>query len=493
MIAYLFGTTRSVEVYFAALGLQASLFALTQSNQLTEMFLPNFHQIEHRDGSQNAMAAFSAVLNWMVLAVAGVVVILVAVAPWLIQLRVPGFTQQDFELGAAMVRVLVPLVILQISNSMLTMLAHAKGWYGATEGVQVIARLVQLAALISTFAHLGVWSLIVAFWLGQVIHFAGNIAIVRRFGYRHSFRLRHGSYRVDRLFQNIWHTFSYTGATQLYAFAFDAGLSFLSQGTYAVFKYVTQIYLKSNGILLRPVTIVFYTDFSQAVAAGATDVKKLARRALELTLALTVTGIVAMAAGGYDLLAGLWPRFTPDEIQMAYLLLCFMYSLLLVSALGQVGRKMALCVGLTRETYVLASAIQIVSAVCAYFVIRGGDAWGAAAMVGLNMLLLSSMPWLLLLLNRREYTTFYPWNSAWRWLCAAVVSGICGWYVPQFLHLSFLAVLPQALQHLTMAAIAATLAVSVLLVAAYLIGVSEVQDGWQRLGRFWLSRKKQLG
>src|SRR5690242_21707640 len=64
--ARLFGTSRPMEVFFAAASVQVQLVSLVQTGQLAEIFLPIYHRIRHRSGTERARAAFSVLMNWMI-------------------------------------------------------------------------------------------------------------------------------------------------------------------------------------------------------------------------------------------------------------------------------------------------------------------------------------------------------------------------------------------------------------------------------------------
>lgn len=54
MIAYFFGTSRTVEIFFAATAIQTSIIGLAQLGQLSDILLPQHHRLKHSLGQEQA-------------------------------------------------------------------------------------------------------------------------------------------------------------------------------------------------------------------------------------------------------------------------------------------------------------------------------------------------------------------------------------------------------------------------------------------------------
>jgi putative peptidoglycan lipid II flippase len=108
--AYLFGTRREMEVFFAAATMLALVGTLTQTGQLAEAFLPMYHRIRHGLGQQAARTAFSVVLTWMLIGTVVLSMLLAVASPLLIRLLIPGFAQHDRMVATRMFCALLPLV-----------------------------------------------------------------------------------------------------------------------------------------------------------------------------------------------------------------------------------------------------------------------------------------------------------------------------------------------------------------------------------------------
>ncbi len=68
------------------------------------------------------------------------------------------------------------------------------------------------------------------------------------------------------MFGKLGATLPYVALTQVFAFVFDAALSHLPQGSFAVFRYATMIWSRTQRIFLRPLSIPLLTNFSDSAA-----------------------------------------------------------------------------------------------------------------------------------------------------------------------------------------------------------------------------------
>ena len=423
-IAYFFGATRQVEIFFAAVAIETSVVRLTQTGQLTEIFLPQYHRLKHDDGAQHAHACFAVMINILLIAGALLACVLYLTAPYLVALRVPGFTDADILTTTSLFRALLPLLLIHVLAAMLRTLANAEKWFGAPEAISIAGRLLGVCLLVACAASWGTWALVAALYLSNGITLVAMAVIALRLGYRHHFRLREAGFRPLPLLRQLSTTFVYVIATQAYAFAFDAGLSQLPQGVFAVFKYVQQQLVgKTMVLILRPVNIVFYTHVAELLAQGSREVKALTRRALDLSFAGWVLAVSAFTAAGTPLLHGLWwgESFDEDGIQLAVQLALLLYVLLIATATGQVYRRLAMSLGYVRGYYIAASGVQIVSGLLSLFFLPHYGTAGAFAVVAINMIALACVPLILVILSRIDLATFFSPMEVARWILAAAI------------------------------------------------------------------------
>ncbi|MCG8545843.1 MAG: hypothetical protein MJE12_16715, partial [Alphaproteobacteria bacterium] len=402
------------------------VMTLSQTGQLAEILIPKFHQIRHEYDRREAYKFFNCCLNLLLLIVITTSTIIWFLAEYIVELRVPGFDSESIELGVLFFRIILPLVAVQIVSTLLTTLAHAEGFFGPPESTGLIANLVTLASILTLVDRVGIWSLIWALWLGQSVRLAVLIVYLYAKGYRYTLQLRSEATSVLAIFHNVFKTIPYVLTTQVYGFALDAAISTLPQGTYAVFKYVTRLLARGQSLLLRPIAIVFFTQFSDAYSRGLENLKELAREALARSLLITVPAMAVVAVASKPIIISLLGQrgFTDTQITLASELLIVLVALMFASGYQQVGRKMTMSLGMVGRQYYSNAAVQVVCFMLVWPLVETYGIPGAVAMFILNNVALSLTPLILLRWYRPELSVVYSWDRVWRWtIVIAIATG----------------------------------------------------------------------
>ena len=428
--AYFFGTSRPLEIFFAASTLYVLVISLTQTGQISDIFLPMYIRIRQAQGLQAAQAAFSVLLNWMTLLVLAISALLWVLAPWLIQLLVPGFTPANHATGAVMFRVMVPVLTFYVIVSMISSLANAERWFGMPEAIGVFSQVVSVACILFLAPRLGIWAMVISFWIPSVTSFLGMVVVLRRLKFRHVFRLHQPGFSPWLVFSQMAYTLVYAGSVQLYAFVFNAAISLLpAQGTYAVFKYVQQLYAKTSVVFVRPISVVFFTHFSEMLAKGARDVRDLAHAALNRMLAVGMVVVVAIFVSAHPLLGALWgpDRFGEEQLDLAAVIMSCYYFLLFVTGLGLIERKMNLSLGMVGSQYLSASGAMVVAAGVAWLLIHWAGTNGAIGAVVAGEILTAAVAGAIpLLLWRRDMLVFFNLKRVLQWALAGSLAVLAG-------------------------------------------------------------------
>jgi putative peptidoglycan lipid II flippase len=478
--AHLFGTQRVMEVFFAAATLLALVTSLSQTGQLADIFLPMYHRLQHSEGQAAAQWAYAVVLNWMLIMTAVLAVLCFVLAPFIVSLLVPGFSDDDRRLGTSMFRCLLPLVIVEMSVGMISMLGNAERRFGVPEAIGVGGRAVVLVSFVALVRPTGVWSNVYSLWIGQAFQLIAFVLMLRRMGYRHSLRLRSEGFNISMLFSRLMGTWTYVGATQVYAFALNASLSMLPQGSFGAFKYVEQLYNKTNAIVLRPVSIVFFTHISEALARGSREVRHLIHAALSKCLSIcTVVFVAALVAGG-PLLRSLWgsKQFDPKDLSLAITLFIIYYALTYTHGFGLITRKLDLALGMVNRLYASLAAAQLVSALVVWQFTHRWQANGAIVGIVVSVLVLNAAGVVPLLICRPDLAAFYRVRNVARWAVACAAGYAVGTLVARGLESVSAS---GRLYELASAVLLASAAVATTLAAAWLARVPEVVEGVKRL------------
>jgi peptidoglycan biosynthesis protein MviN/MurJ (putative lipid II flippase) len=435
-VAYFFGTGRPAEVFLAAVSMHASLVSLTQTGQVSEVLLPTYLALRQQVGRDLAYRAYTALMNRLL----GVLVLIAGfawlLAPQLTALRVPGFSDRDIIVATGMFRWILPLVLLQVAAELLKTLGNAERLFGAPETVSVVARALSVGALALLANTFGTWALVVALWCAGVTEILGILWLLRRCNYRFRLTLsvpeEAGHIRV---FGRLASTLPYVSVTQVFAFVLDAVLSQLPQGSFAVFRYATTIWSRTQGVFLRPIGIPFFTDFSESVARGRSFGASLAETALARVLAVSAIVSAGIIAGAPRALLGLWgsDRFPPEQVLKMVWLLGGLFMLLPLAGAAMMLRKVAVSLLRVREIYLALTAIQIFSAMLAWTLVPSLGLLGAFLTSAANLFGSCVASIIVLAYTEGAPRLRYPIGAAWRWLLAVIAGVTLGATLNHFL------------------------------------------------------------
>jgi len=427
LIARLFGTTAEAAVYFGATSLFAVTFSLSQTGQLVEVFLPVYHQRKAIDGPRGAYAAASVVINWMVLAFGLLAVGAALAAPQLVRLLLPGFSEASQLLGVQVFRAISPLLALRSLLSVLHSVGNAERHFGVPESVAVVSQAFSITAIAILASPLGVWALVVALWVGELVRLVGFILFLHKIGFRYTGKLAADGFDHGAVFRQAAVTIWYVLATQVWVFALNAALSLLSESVFALYKHAEAIYRRTNGLLMRPISVVYFTEFAQIAPRSRDAVWDSCAEAVHQTLALAALVLVGIAISSRPLLSILWgsESFTPQEIGMASTILIALFGLLTFSGPGQVLRKAVVSAGFLRIQYVGLTGIQLASAASAGVLVAWLGVWGAVTAVFLNALGFLLVP-LLIARVKAGRLVFYRVRAALTWTGSALLGGAAG-------------------------------------------------------------------
>jgi putative peptidoglycan lipid II flippase len=437
IVAYYFGTGRPVEVYLAAAGLYLSLMSLAQTGQVSEILLPTYHQLRERCGADVAFGAYTALMNRLLMALGVLCAAAWLISPMLAAWRVPGFERAEIAMVSEMFRWILPLVLLQLAAELFKTLANAEQLFGGPEIISGAARVVSLASLLLLAGRVGPWALVAALWCAVLVEICGNLLLLRRRSYRYALRLGLPAPAGDvRLFGKLAGTLPYVLLTQVYLFVLDAGLSRLAQGSFAVFRYASMIWSRSQGVFLRPVSLTFFTEFSESNTRETGRGQGLIDQALARVLAISALVTTAVVAGAGPVLRSLWggDRFPAEQIDSLVWLLGGFYVLLPVMGTAVILRKAAVSLGRLSEVYFGLAAVQLLSALLAWQIVPLAGLAAALLVASLNLIGFCVVPLLVIKMAAdRTLALRFPLGRAWRWLISAAVGVTAAWVIQRLI------------------------------------------------------------
>jgi peptidoglycan biosynthesis protein MviN/MurJ (putative lipid II flippase) len=383
-----FGASRTIEIYFAAQSLIYLVTSLTQSGQLAEIFLPEFHKL---NSIKNGLGfkGLNVVIIRMFLWGSLIIVIVFIFTPIFINLLVPGFSSEDKAEATLMFRVLLPYLFLQINNAFFITTLNAEEKYGRAEFLGVTNTIVNILSLVILFSFFGVWALIVSLMLGKLIEFIFYTIQLYKIGFKFSFVMVIPEFNHILFFKTMQSTFLYVGATQIYSIVLTSSISFLPEGTYAIFKYVQNLSFKAQNLFIQPFMIVFFTKYSiliQKLKSVLDEFKKNMVSIINVNV-IIIIGTVLMGDLIIDLIWGS-KKFDINAVKLSYLFLLFNIVSVLISSVGSIYRKMVVVQGKGKKLYLYWVAAQLLSSIFSYVLIINFKINGLLLIIPLNSFLM---------------------------------------------------------------------------------------------------------
>ncbi len=424
VIAAVFGVSRTIEIFFAATTFLAFLQQLAASGQLGDLFTPIFHDLQVSSGKQSARDAFSAMTNVMFLLSSVIALAAALLSDQFARLLVPGFSQEDIALCGDVFFATAPLIMLQVVNGMYSNFLRAEHYYGVEETLGLVSKIANLIVLLTLGWTLGIWALIIGLWVAAIIALTGQIIFTFRKGYRFRLGFSTAEFNPRTVLMKVPYTFLHTGASQFFVFAQTSAFSFLPPGPYATYSYAARLQAKFQGIILRPIGLLFFNKFSQALAEGALRVRSYADHALSLSVALVSVFAVPIACAGDLLLMGLWggKQFPLEDIKDAHLVLVVLTYLLLGIAQYLVSRRTNLAMKVVARQFAASGVVMLLAGLACYWLIPLYGIWGALWVQLLSTVGTCISTLIVLWCVDKEMVSIIPIRKWLAWLIASAIA-----------------------------------------------------------------------
>ena len=433
-----FGTKEDIEVFFASSSLLYLILSLSQSGQLAEVFLPEYLRLKTSHGKETAQQAFSVVANWVFVFSLIACIVGFLSTPYLIKAFVPGFSEEAKTMATLMFRTLIFVLIFQMISSFIFVLLNAEKIYGRTEAIGLINGVVSIGILIGFYKYFGIWCLVISLYLGKVLQMILYAVLLKRmnFTYYPIFKADHFDHRI--FFKTLMATSLYVSSIQFYNFILTASISILPQGIYAVFKYTETIFVKSRGIVITPITTIFFTEFAEVNKFKMQERQKVLIKYLAYSIMIGLLTSSLVISFGEPILAVLWADdyFEPPMIKLAYHFLVLNYLGLIAISVGGIFRKAVVSSGHTNTLYTLWSIGAILAAGMAYMLIDNYQTDGLKWSILTTVIILQSISVAIYNLKHREYRNVFDWKEISKQLLVVSIVTSLGYYLSSNVTLS---------------------------------------------------------
>lgn len=429
VLARYFGTSANIEVYFAATTLLFMINSLTQSGQLAEIALPVYHKFQAEEGQDSANQVMSVIFNWMGLIAIGFTLFSFLGAPWLYYASASGFSPDQLEEGVFLFRIISPLLFVEIMKSQITSMVNAEKRFGKIEWVNIINQLTSMAFIVLLSGSWDIYSVVAGLWVGELLAIGYGVYVLSKTNFRYSLRLKKDGFAVGSVLKNMTYTFAYVMITQGYLFYLNNLLTHLPKGQYAIYKYANLIFTKIQGLLIRPVSTIFFSQFSSAYHAGSEKLKHLVEETTSLSFVLSTLVFAGMMAAGHPMLSLLWEgdKFDSESVRLVYLTLTMVSFGLFMNSLALVYRKIVMTLGKVKEQYLAYMVVQVLSAGLLWLLRDHISIWSLVGVYLVNTLFLSAVPVVLAKLHSGTPIPVNLGSSSFRNLLFFVFMVLAAW------------------------------------------------------------------
>lgn len=415
--ARLFGVSYEIECFFIATGVRMMLQQFLQAGRSSNIIIPAYHKIQKEHGKPASQEFFSVVLNWsFILAIALGCFGLMA-SEYLIHLRAIGFTEAELSLAVKLFNFLIPSCVLIYLAAIMRSLVNAEMQFGKPELAGLLAQISSLLTILALFHSYGIWALVAAAWVNAVVQFTSLGYVLFNAGYKHKFLFQSKHYNIWKYYRYLGATTFYAAATQSWGFALDSALTTLPHGVLAVFKYSHQLYNRIPNLAIIPISRVYFSHFSKAVAEGSGHAKKMCGEATALACAVSIPITVLFLFVCSDVLLIVWgtKSFEPDDLLLGQKIILCLVLLVSLQAFSSIWKSLAVASGYLYTLDFGFIGAQLVSAAFAWYTIHWLGIDGAILAVIFNLLLLTLIPLLILTFTKARQNFNFPTITFLKW------------------------------------------------------------------------------
>lgn len=394
VLARYFGTGTGIEVYFASTTLLFMINSLSQSGQLAEIVMPVYHRFQSESGQEKANRVMSVVFSWVALIAASFSLLAFVFAPQLFYASSAGFEAEALREGTAIFRWICPLIFLEIMKSQITSLVNAEKKFGKIEWINVLNQVFSMACVVLLSGRWQIYAVVAGLWIGEVLAFGYGLYVLFQTRFRYRVQWTEPGFSLRDVLGNMAYTFAYVIITQGFLFYMNNLLTHLPRGQYAVFKYAQLIYSKIQGLMVRPLSTVFFAQFSSAFHAKSDKLRHLVYQTSSLSFVLSSLVYGGLLASGLPILRILWEgdKFTPDAVRDVYLALLIAGFGLFINSVALIYRKISMTLGLVKSQYRLYIGVQLASALALFLMQDIRELWPFQVFVLVNNLGLTLTP-----------------------------------------------------------------------------------------------------
>lgn len=424
VIAWNFGATRTVEVFFAATTFQELLLSLSCNGQIGDLFTPFYHEIKAAHGVAAAKRAFSAMTNALVLLSSVIACITFFFSMTIARMMVGGFEQSEIELCSTIFLYVIPLSVILIANSMFGNLMRAEHHYGYDEKFVFAGRVLNLLSLLLLSSWLGVWALVLGLWLSAGVRCIGQAMYAIRYDTPVHFVLTTEYFDPRQVLVKVPLSLQHVASAQLFAMAMSYGLSQLPEGSYAAYSYAKRIHSKFGGLALNPVGVVFFNHLSESLSRGGALLQSYAKHAFLIMIVIVSVISAVIFSSGDIFLWILWggENYPESQVHETWLVLAVLTVLLVFESQYLISRRTNLALKFVGRQYFASGVVLLGSAALCVILIPKYSVLGAVYVQIYTAIATALVSYFITRFSRRDMAMHLPVKDVLLWSFSVILS-----------------------------------------------------------------------
>jgi putative peptidoglycan lipid II flippase len=295
-----FGASRELDAYFAAFRIPDAIFQLVVAGALSAALIPVFSGYRARQQEQEAWRLASSVINLVLIALAGLSLIMAILAPVLVPVVAPGFDAPTTELTIRMTRVMLLSPVLIGMGAVVSGILNSYERFAVPALAPLAYNLAIILAAIVLAPIMGIEGLAVGVAVGSLAHLAIQLPALGRVGQRYDLTIGLSHPGVRQVLKLMGPRMLGLAAGQLNFIVSTVLASGLPEGSLTAYNYAFQLSQIPVGVLGVSVAVALFPTLSRDAALGRVpEIRRQVAGSLRILvfLAAPLTAAMIVLAG----------------------------------------------------------------------------------------------------------------------------------------------------------------------------------------------------
>ncbi len=298
-VAWLFGAGMLADAFFVAFRIPSTLRELLGEGALSAAFVPAFTRTATREGRDAAWDLASAVMGTLVVVLAGVTLMGVLLAPWIVRVLAPGFGAIPGKLALTiqLLRVMFPYIFLVGLAALFMAILNSLGHFMTPALSPTVLNIAMIAAalLVAPGSRNPVLPLGIAVLVGGAGQLLIQVPSAMARGWRPRLRVAPRDPRVQQIARLMAPGVAGLAITQINVFVGTLLASFLAQGSVAALTYAFRLVQFPIGVIGVAIATGALPVMAAFVARDAVvEMKRALESSLRLAFFLTLPAMVGL-------------------------------------------------------------------------------------------------------------------------------------------------------------------------------------------------------